>query len=243
MPDVDGQTVLHAAVKKCYSRITSILVTSVDPKGLQMENSVGNTPLDIISLVELNSRIQRFSKNQENSITELEVNTVEPFQRHSKTYISKLEKELPNLHAILDVLFADGRLKDQTKLATELRKFSSMMGERLHAAKLAEAARPSRLPKVEKAPENKNPRDSPDVEKTFSIVLAALEDSTVNRQLVHLIDVQKSVGADLETVQPKFPSGKWKNEDGPAPEQEENEKEKAQSMVWKRINLFNDHIV
>lgn len=38
---------------------------------------------------------------------------------------------------------------------------------------------------------------TPDVEETFSIAVAALNDSTVNRQLVHLIDVQKSVGADL----------------------------------------------
>ena len=43
MLDVDGQTMLHAAVKLCYAQVISILLVAADPKCLQMENSVGNT--------------------------------------------------------------------------------------------------------------------------------------------------------------------------------------------------------
>lgn len=236
MPDVGGQTTLHIAVKACYPKITSILLAAADPKGLQMENSVGNTLLDIASLGELGSRIHRLSQSQGNSINELGVINVEAFHRYPEAYIQKMDKELPKLHAILDTLFADGRLKSHTKIATELTKFASMMGERLSAAKVA------RVPEKEVEVENKNLQDSHDVETTFSIVLAALKDLTVNRQLVHLIDVQRSVGADLEKVRRKRLPGHSKDEDKMGPEQDENE-EKGRSMVWGYVgNIPTDSI-
>ena len=216
MLDVDGQTTLHAAVKLYYPQITSILLAATDPKGLQMENSVGNTPLDMVSLSELGFRIQRFPHSQMNTMTELKLGGgVESFYRYPRNYIQKLQKELSKIHAILDVLFADGRLKNQTKLATELTKFVSMMKERLLAAEAAHARSPkeektsadknrmaaAHLSRFPKASEDKNPKDACDLEKTSSIVFGVVKDSlTVNRQLIHLIDVQKSVGADLEKV-------------------------------------------
>jgi len=47
----------------CYPQITSVLLAAADPRGLQMENTVGNTIIDMISLNELNSRIERFSNS------------------------------------------------------------------------------------------------------------------------------------------------------------------------------------
>ena len=238
MRDVDGQTTLHAAVKKCYPKITSILLAAADPKGLQMENSVGNTILDIASLNELSPRIQQFSQNSGYPMTELGINDFNHFYRYSKAYIQQLENELPKLHSILDVLFADGRLKSQTTLATELTKFAKMMGERLSAAKAAEAARAPQPPKEEIVTDVHNPQ------ATLSTVLAALKDVTVSRQLVHLIDVQKSVGADLEKV--NLPCNYWRRqkvEDGLEAEQsDEDGKEKGQSMVWQYIYTSADRI-
>lgn len=232
MLDVDGQTTLHTAVKQSYPKVTKILLEAADPKGLQMENGVGNTILDMVSLGELGFRIQRFWQHQGNSM-EL-AKDVDAFERYPEVYTRKLEQELPKMDAIIDTLFADGRLKRQTKLATELTKFSSMMKERLSAAEAARLTR-VQVPK-EEVSENKNPQDTLDIEETFSIIVAALKDLTVKRQLVHLIDVQKSVGADLEKAGKAGNRDRvnWrkKDEDGLEVEQDKDEQEKRQSMVW-----------
>ena len=234
--DVNGQTTLHAAVKACFPKVTSILLAGAEPKGLQMENTVGDTLLDIVSLSELNSRTQRFWENQRCFIDELWMYGVNPFRRYSEAYIQKLEKELPQMHAILDTLFTDGRLKSQTKLATELTKFCNKMSELLSAAALVTAK--------EKASENKDPLDTSDINETRSVVVAALKDLTVNRQLVHSIDVQKSVGADLEKAG-ESRSGNWrtrrKDEDELEAERDEDEKE-SQSMVYEQTLLLPDSI-
>jgi hypothetical protein len=248
MLNVDGQTTLHAAVKLCYPQITSILLAASGPKGLQMENSVGNTPFDIISLSELSSRIQRLPPKRLNSITTFWMNSLS-FYRYPEDYIQKLRKELPKFDAILDVLFANGKLKSQTKLATELAKFASMIKERLTAAEAAHSARLARFPKEEKASPAKDPKDTTDIEKTYSIVVEALKGLTTNRQLIHLIDVQKSVGADLEKVGNRSSCGKsrWtrrrEDEGGLEAEQDEEEKEKAESMVWQyTASIYADSI-
>ena len=245
MLDVDGQTTLHAAVKLCYAQITSILLAAADPKGLQMENSVGNTPFEIVSLSDFSSRIQRCQHT--NTMSELTINgEVESFYRYPGDYIQKLQKELAKLQAILDVLLAEGRLKRQTKLAKELTKFASMMKERLSAAETAHTARLARIPKEEEA--SADPKDSYDLEKTSSIIFGALKGLTINRQLIHLIDVQNSVGADLEKVG-KHPSDESQarlRRKGAleAEEQDEEELEKAQSMVWQHTShlLYDDLI-
>ena len=161
---------------------------------------------------------------------------VNPFRRYSEAYIQKLEKELPQMHAILDTLFTDGRLKSQTKLATELTKFCNKMSELLSAAAL--------VPTKEKASENKDPLDTSDINETRSVVVAALKDLTVNRQLVHLIDVQKSVGTDLEKAG-ESRSGNWrtrrKDENELEAERDEDEKE-SQSMVYEQTLLLPDSI-
>ena len=247
MLDVDGQTTLHAVVKLCYPQVTSILLAAADPKGLQMENGVGNTPFEIVSLNELSSRIQRFPQDQSNTMSELKIDGIDPFYRYPGDYIQKLRKELPKLRAILDVLFAEGRLKRQTKLATELTKFANLMEERLSVAEAAHTARLARFPKEEEEV-SANPKDSYDLEKTSSIVVEALKGLTVNRQLIHLIDVQKSVGADLEKVGDR-PSEShwrrrgWKGENETEAEQEEEKEEKAHSMVWQyTANIYADSI-
>ena len=236
IPDVNGQTTIHAAVKACFPKVTSILLAGAEPKGLQMENTVGDTLLDIVSLSELNSRTERFWENQGCVIDELWMYGVNPFRRHSEAYVQKLEKELPQMHAVLDTLFTDGRLKSQTKLATELTKFCNKMSELLSAAAL--------VPTKEKASENKDPLDTSDINETRSVVVAALKDLTVNRQLVHLIDVQKSVGADLEKAG-ESRSDNWrtrrKDEDELEAERDEDEKE-SQSMVYEQTLLLPDSI-
>jgi hypothetical protein len=251
--DVDGQTTLHAAVKLCSPQITSILLAAAGPKGLQMEDSVGNTPFDIMSLNEINFRIHGFTKYQMNT-TGIMMSALGKnggglwFHRYSGDYIQKLQKELLKFDAILDVLFADGRLKSQTKLAMELTRFASMMKERLSAAEAALTARLARFPEEASADIDKDPKDAYDVQKTSSIVVEALKGLTVNRQLIHLIDVQKSVEADLEKVGNRS-SGKTQSrcrrederEGGLEAEQDEEleVKEKAQSMVWHRIASIN----
>ena len=243
MLDVDGQTTLHAAVKLCYPQVTSILVAAADPKGLQMENGVGITPFDIVSLSELSFRIRGFPQDQMTTMHDPKIDDLEPFYRYPEAYIQKLQKELLKLHAILDVLFADGRLKSQTKLATELTKFASMMKERLSAAEAVNTARLARFPKEEKEATT-DPKDAYDLERTFSIVVGALKGLTVKRQLIHLIDVQKSVGADLEKVGNRdSDESHWrrggrrrrKGEVEAEEEEEEEENMKAQSMVWQHI--------
>ena len=242
MLDVDGQTTLHAAVKLCYAEITSILLAAADPKGLQMENGVGNTPFDIISLSELTSRIEGFPHMI--TMTQLKMDGVEPFYRYGGEYIQKLQKELPKLHAILDLLLADGRLKRQTKLAKELTNFANMMKERLSVAEAAHTMRLARLP-TEEEEISADPKDKYDLEKTFSIVVGALKGLPVNRQLIHLIDVQKSVGADLEKVGDRSSNeGRRRKSEGELDEeQDEEEEEKAQSMVSQyTYNVYADSI-
>jgi hypothetical protein len=242
MLDVDGQTTLNAAVKSFYPQVTSILLAAADPKGLQMEDGVGNTPLDILTLRELSSRIEGFPETD--TMSELEIDGVEPFYRYPEDYIQKLKKELPKLYVILDVLLADGRLKSQTKLAKELIKFASMMKERLSAAEAANTARLTRAPKEEEEA-SADPKDSYDLEKTSSIVVGALKGLTVNRQLIHLIDVQKSVAADLENARKGSSdegSGRKCDSEFEA-EKDEEEEEKAKSLVGRYIaNISADSI-
>ena len=240
MLDVNGQNTLHAAVKASYPQVTSILVAAMDPKGLHMENSVGNTVLDTVTLDELNSRIQRFLQTQSISMTELATSyNVDPFHRYPGNYIQKLEKELTKMDATFDALLVDGRLKMQTKIYAELTKFSSMMRERMSTA---EATARLTVVQAEKIPEIKDPVDTPSVKKTTMIVLEALKDLTAERQLVHLIDVQKSVGAALEKAGNRLPQfhvrslRRHKDKGTLEGEQDEDEEEKRQSMVWRYLN-------
>ena len=246
MLDVDGQTTLHAAVKLCYAQITSILLAAADPKGLQMENGVGITPIDIISLSKLSSRIEGFPNWNTMFASELKIDGVEPFYRYPGEYIQKMQKELPKLHAILEILLAEGKLKKQKKSTKELIRFASTMKERLSEAEAVHAARLARVPKEEEA---SDPKDRYDLEKTSSIISGALKGSTVNRQLIHLIDVQKSVGADLEKVDKRLSDEsqrrrKWKGKgELDAEQDDEEEEEKAQSMVWQyTAQIYADSI-
>ncbi|KAF8164736.1 hypothetical protein B0H34DRAFT_647969 [Crassisporium funariophilum] len=240
--NVDGQNPIHAAVSAKYPEITRMLVAVADVEDLQTEDGVGQTVLEIASLKELDSRMkQKDEARYFQRIPDLNPSSVESqSSRYDKRDIERLEKVLPKLRTTLNTLHADGRLKVQTKLASELTRFATMMEERLASRKAVEAARPPPPPPKHKVVAVKNPRDYSDVEGTLQHVLAALEACTATRRLVHLIDVQRSVGANLAKVATSRYQYQRANHDGLEDEEDSDEREKKQSMVLQHINTAPD---
>lgn len=164
-----------------------------------MEDGMGQTPYEIHSLRELTVRLQDFPATRDAGISEISSSNVQERKRYD---MDKLQVEVPLLRSTIDALVRDSKLEDKTKLTWELNTFVTMMEVRLRTALDAEnAASNTRKPVEPKV--DKNAVDRSDIHKLRKVLLAGLAaaaGSSRDRQLVHLIDVQRSVRANLEKV-------------------------------------------
>ena len=161
-----------------------------------MEDGMGQTPYEIHSLRELTVRLQDFPATRDAGISEISPSNVQERKRYD---MDKLQVEVPLLRSTIDALVRDSKLEDKTKLTWELNTFVTMMEVRLRTALDAEnAASSTRKPVEPKV--DKNTVDRSDIHKLRKVLLAAAGGSSRDRQLVHLIDVQRSVRANLEKV-------------------------------------------
>ena len=191
--DADGSIPLHIAVQNTNSALVDVLLRYGPTEQLYTENSVGQTPLDTASLkfiprvtgsvwVPVPSVPQVNVANQVNNLK-----TTAPFD------VEKQKEEIPKLRATLDLLLADGRLVNGTKLATELLAFANRMEEKLAA-------------EIAKKDAVKNDVEKDEVDHGASLDTPAstyvlLRDATAarpgGRQLAHLADVQQYVQRSL----------------------------------------------
>jgi hypothetical protein len=199
--DADGSTPLHIAVQKTNTAMVDLLLQYGPTEQLYVENSVGQTPLDIASLKNLRrvtapvtARPPRNTHLQTNIDYQLlllnNLDSAAPFD------VEKQKEEIRKLRATLDALLADGRLVRGTKLATELLAFADHLEGKL----AIEMARKSAAGKdTEKGDGNEDNRVAPKgtAASTYALLRDAVAARPGHRRLVHLADVQDSVKRSL----------------------------------------------
>lgn len=232
-----------------------------------MENGVGETSLEMASLQDLLARTQGLWRTnhfgfQVDSPMELSTYPGDTISTTpSRIDIEHLEAELPRMRKVIQELLADGRLREGSKLAVELDKFVTLMEGKLADAKTAPPLTKRRVP-ASGAPrvlrllgafikpdpgEEEHPKESCDRTATLREVRLGLEGGAVQRQLVHLIDVQRSVqgglvkhgGLPVQNVAEVFGGGRAAN-DELEPEESEETVERRESLVLQTVGVEPD---
>jgi hypothetical protein len=189
--DADGSTPLHIAVQNTNTAIIELLLQYGPTEILYIENSVGQTPLDIASLKNLprvTAPVGAGRPLQPQANIDYQLRTLKnsaPFD------VVKQKVEIPKLRATLDSLLADGHLVRDTKLATELLAFLGHMEGKL----AIEMARKSAAGKDTEGDGNDVNTIAPrgTTASTYALLRDAVAAWPGHRQLVHLTDVQHSV--------------------------------------------------
>ncbi|KAJ7583431.1 ankyrin repeat protein [Mycena floridula] len=184
--DRKGFIPLHWAVQKGHAKIVKILIEASPSETVFIENGVGDTTFEMAVLQELKRRTQNQSHNRRNQEVSLPPNEVPT--SIERIDLKHLAAELPKLRSTITELVEQGKLEKESTLVTAFSSFASEMEEKLRQVEA----------KVEDS-EEPPVHDKVDVEKTLQIILDATlgKDGPGCRQLVHLIDVQKSVQGDL----------------------------------------------
>ena len=187
--DADGSTPLHIAVQNMNTAIVEVLLQYGPMEYHYMENSVGQTPLDIANLkvfppvtvpVEAGPREPQVNVDFQLRL----LKNAAPFD------VEKQKVEVPKLRATLNALLANGRLIRDTKLAAELLAFAAHLEEKL----AIEIANNNAAGKDDEGGDEVDPVVP---QSTTASTYALLQDAAAarpgRRQLVHLADVQQSV--------------------------------------------------
>lgn len=227
--DVDGQTPLHWAVSRAYSDVVGRLLRVMPKEGLVMENGVGNTPIEMASLAQLLACCKNLSKafSQCPSGTNLSHYSVNSTtERIPVSEFSSYNEELEVMMKDIPQMIDRGTVSEERKLQMkdEIQKWTNKMVEMLSAAEEREEKKRVER-ETRKAEENAKrglrpdvdpfPRDTSDINTTFKLIMNARDADDVDfqpRRLIHLLDVQKSVGHSLNKVNPKTADNEY---DGP----------------------------
>ena len=191
--DADGSIPLHIAVQNTNTALVEVLLRYGPTEQLYTENSVGQTPLDIASLKFL-PRVKGSVGVTVPNVPQVNVaNQVNSLKSTAPFDVEKQKEEVPKLRATLDLLLADGRLVNGTKLATELLAFASHMEEKL----AAEIAKKDAAKEAVEKDEADHEASSDTPASTYVLLRDAAAARPGGRQLVHLADVQQSVQRSL----------------------------------------------
>ncbi|KAJ3987613.1 ankyrin repeat protein [Lentinula detonsa] len=183
--NVHGSIPLHIAISKSQAKTVQKLVEASPAKCLFMENGVGNTPLEMSILLDLLGRLKS-----------IDVESVPELPTHSlnidppRIVLEKLQRDVPAIRKTITELSTNGPLKPGDKLTEELSAFARLMETKLADTKV-EAA------EVEIPAGEDEWNDSEDRAETLKIVEKAILARPCQRQLVRLVDVQKSVESHL----------------------------------------------
>jgi D-ribose pyranose/furanose isomerase RbsD len=235
--DVLGDLPLHTAVINGCSVITEKLVNHSPLEALHAENGVGNTPLEIVSLKHTLGRMSM--PNQHAPTCDDNHVPLDPEPDHSR--LDHLEKNVPELRKVIAALKENGQLTDPI-MAEEFAKFARLMETKLTAAK-AEAEKANKEEKKEKPVDDFDSYN--DWNATLQVIRTAVAAKPAIRTLVHIADVQISVGGHLETAGQRadqtYHRGYRKNNDeGFEAEETEEEKLKKTSRVVSLVNGLTD---
>jgi hypothetical protein len=237
--DSDGCLPLHVAVLKCFSRVSKMLINA-SPPTVYLENGVGNTPFETISGIRsqwLTNSLLTLPHVQHLIPSFVDENT-ERFD------LSRLEKELPLLRQRINLLMEDGKIRKGTKLEQELVAFADVMEGHMrrlqHAPEIKRLRLDGELPpaeiQVETVKEDECDKKDVDASSTYWVIQEAQKSVQGKRELVHLIDVQKSVDRNLSI----FESTKQKTttRDGGLILQQEDVDYQEKSFVQDRIHYI-----
>jgi hypothetical protein len=224
---VNGNTPLHVAVQEGYADLVQLLISASPPLVLHIENGVGDVPLSIahqqallwLTRTKLAQDLPDFLILQHNSIS-----------MSPRRFKPTTGTEIENLEHTLKVLLSDGRLKQNTKLTTALFTFLQTLEAKLHAAR--------RMPSETISKDEKDPKDEVNRTLTLQHVRTATSKSSGIRQLVHVLDVHRSVRSDLPVQDENTMSTHSfrRNNDGLGLEAEEAG-DQAQSLVFSVITI------
>ena len=225
--DADGSTPLHITVQNNNTALAEILIQYGPAEQHYIENSVGQTPLEIAGLKFLprvtgSKEAPRPTEPQANVASQ-----VYNLKRTAPFDVEKQKVEIPKLRATLNMLVTDSRLVPGTKLATELFAFADRMEEKL-------AIETARRKDVEKDVKEDGKVDPPvalggTTAGTYVVLRDAVAARPGPRHLVHLVDVHRSVQRSLAQEAKTTISSRiqqmWESE----------EKPKQTDPEWQRI--------
>ncbi|KAF9475283.1 ankyrin [Pholiota conissans] len=198
--DVDGRIPLHTAVSKSYKGITQELLAVVPAETLHMEDCVGNSPLDIAALQELRQRVRNFTSNTQYRSYE------EIASGGHKISGNPLNLFVDNADKIVEMLagLEETKGKYRAKIISVVNKWAAQREPKLplfrEQKRLEEEKRKEHQKLQTPTPViTTDPTDEVSVEEVWKLVHEAglKAPSTVQRRLVHLFEVQQSVGATL----------------------------------------------
>lgn len=212
-----------------------------------MEDGVGSTILEIASLPEFSERLQVVFEALDqtpDTISPGSVNVDSDRRRYDKKVTDGLDKELPKLRAIIEEILPSERKKRRTKVIWELNTFATMVESRVKEGKAAAEAR-ALEDKANADEEKPTTTDTVDHRKTLLVVRKAVEEASgsVNRRLIHVADVQKSVSADLENAQKSKVEEERERHGGLTEEKEDSDAWKLEkSMLGEFVDTEPDGI-
>ena len=181
--DSDGCLPIHIAVRRGLSRVAKLLINA-SPSTLFVEDGVGSTAFESATLNRFREKMHRFSHISRATSSELDTADKDP-ERYD---LAHLEKEVPRLRDTIDSLLNAGKLRKSAGLEKELVGFAERMEDQMRT--LQEAP-------VVVVPEEENLTDVPDYDATCDVVKEALNHVQGQRELVHVMDVRKSVDGSL----------------------------------------------
>ena len=191
--DADGSIPLHVAVQNTNTAIVELLLKYGPTEQLYIENTVGQTPLDIASLKNLSRVLAPVEAGRPPQLLNNLDYQLSLLKNEAPFNVEKQKVEIPKLRATLDALLADGRLVRDTKLATELLAFADHMEGKL----AVEMARKSTSGEdTEEGDGNEVYPVAPQgtsMASIYTLLRDAVAARPGHRQLAHLADVQHSV--------------------------------------------------
>ena len=227
--DRSGSTPLHISTKNTLPEITRWLGEAGPEETLTLEDGVGNTPLEMA----ISQWLQvSTGNNGPGSLPQIPTisESLHPF---SNDRPQPTEEDVQKLKDTVERLNAQGRLRNGTKLATELVAFASKI--EADVKKRAEAAAAADEKKEDEGAEFKPLMEDRNCWKTLDYIASAVASKPhLRRQLVHLDDVHRSVDGTLQRVGRK-PSGLVQHgpqgdDDGLDPEVEEDKETQAKNF-------------
>ncbi|KAG6828432.1 hypothetical protein H0H92_008006 [Tricholoma furcatifolium] len=222
--DVDGSTPLHCAVQRGYANIIKILIEGAPSDSLYMENGVGEAPLDMALLKLTLKIIQNFTYGAPTGPSSLTPSHINIIWNTERVNLNGLEPELQRLRQTIDQLANDGKLAQGTQLLIELRRFVELMEHKVEEKKVSESSK--KTDPIEPS------IDSCDELHTLHTVMMGLEGGSGRRQLVRLVDVQKSVQGYLAPYSVRNGKGPvYDDGDGLGVDEDEKSNEVKGSLV------------
>ena len=100
-----------------------------------MENSVGNTPLEIVNLAEIIQRLRTYTQQNNYQFPEILPSNVIPSLPPLSSALKKVEVELMEIREGVEFLFKDGTGKVNTDIKTATVKWAEEMGKKVEVFK------------------------------------------------------------------------------------------------------------